>query len=170
MRTTVTTYAWRRLDLEGISFVRLEQGDDAVRVEGHEICVEDAQRWSTRFLIELDGRWRHRSTAVEVTDATGTRDLRLNGLRGNDVVDIAGNPFTNAFVLRTHDVAVGEATEVRAAYVETPALTVRPMTQRYRRLGDDRWEYADDEYGAFELTVDADRVAVDYQELATRLG
>ena len=44
------------------------------------------------------------------------------------------------------------------------------MTQRYRRLGDDRWEYADDEYGAFELTVDADRVAVDYQELATRLG
>jgi hypothetical protein len=63
----VTTYAWRRLDLEGVTFVRLEQGDDAVRVEGHEICVEGAERWAARFVIELDGRWEHRSTVVEVT-------------------------------------------------------------------------------------------------------
>lgn len=52
----VTTYAWRRLELEGVTFVRLEQGDDAVRVEGHEICVEGAERWAARFVIELDGR------------------------------------------------------------------------------------------------------------------
>jgi hypothetical protein len=31
---TVATYAWRRLDLEGLSFVRVEDGDGAVRVEG----------------------------------------------------------------------------------------------------------------------------------------
>ena len=56
---TVTTYAWRRLDPEGVNFVRLEEGD-AVRVEGHEICVEGAERWAARFVIELDGRWEHR--------------------------------------------------------------------------------------------------------------
>ena len=52
---TVATYAWRRLDLEGLSFVRVEDGDGAVRVEGQEICVDGAERWSTRFTIELDG-------------------------------------------------------------------------------------------------------------------
>ncbi len=108
----VSTYAWRRLDLEGISFVRVEEGDDLVRVAGHEICVEGVEAWSTRFTIELNGRWEHDWTAVEVT----------------------------------------------------------AVTQRYRRLAADRWEYADDEYGAFEITVDPDRVAVDYQRLATRLG
>src|SRR6266704_6059674 len=94
----VSTYAWRRLDLEGISFVRVEEGDDLVRVAGHEICVEGVEAWSTRFTIELNGRWEHNWTAVEVTAAAGTSDLRLEGLRDRDydVVDIAGNPFTNA--------------------------------------------------------------------------
>jgi uncharacterized protein len=166
----VTTYAWRRLDLEGVNFVRLEEGDDAVRVEGHEICVDGAERWAARFRIELDARWEHRSTVVEVTAAAGTRELRLDGLAGHDVLDLAGNPFTNALVLRTRDVPVGGGIEVVAAYVETPGLTVRPVAQRYRRLAADRWEYADDEYGASVFTVDADRVVVDYEGLATRLG
>jgi uncharacterized protein len=167
---TVTTYAWRRLDLEGVNFVRLEEGDDAVRVDGHEICLDGAERWAARFVIELDGGWQHRSTTVEVTAAGGTRELRLDGLAGHDVLDLAGNPFTNALVLRTRDAPVGGVIEVRAAYVETPALTVRPVVQRYRRLAADRWEYADDEYGASVFTVDADRVVVDYEGLATRLG
>jgi hypothetical protein len=167
--TTVATYAWRRLDLEGLSFVRVEDGGDVIRVEGHEICVEGAERWSTRFAVELNARWEHHWTVVEVTAATGTRELRLDGLQGNDVVDIAGNPFTNAFVLRSREVPVGGLIEVQAAYVETPALTVRPLTQRYRRLAVDRWEYADDEYGAFGVTVDSDGVAIDYERLATRL-
>ena len=50
--TTVTTYAWRRLDLEGVTFVRLEQGDDAVRVEG-------AERWASGIVEELGGGWEH---------------------------------------------------------------------------------------------------------------
>ena len=159
----VTTYACGRLDLEGVTFVRLEQGGDAVRVEGHEICVEGAERWAARFVIELDGRWEHRSTVVEVTAAGGTRELRLDRLAGRDL-DLAGNLFAiNALVLRTRDVSVGGGTEVLAAYVETPGLTVRPMAQRYRRLAPDRWEYADDEYGASAFTVDADGVVVDYQ-------
>ncbi len=127
---TVTTYARRRLDLVGVTFVRVEEGDHAVRLEGHEICVEGAKRWASRFVIELDGRWEHWSTAVEVTAAGGTHELRLDGLAGQDVLDLAGNPFTNALVLRPRDAPVAGVIEVRAAYVETPALTVRPMAVR----------------------------------------
>jgi uncharacterized protein len=169
---TVSTYAWRRLDLEGLSFVRVEQveGDDTVRVEGHEICVDDNDRWSMWFTIELTGRWEHRSTTVKATAAAGTRELRLDRLEDYDVVDLAGNPFTNALVLRSYDAPVDGEIEVTAAFIEAPALTVRPLRQRYRRLAADRWEYADDEYGAFQITVDPDRVVVDYERLATRLG
>jgi hypothetical protein len=163
------TYAWRRLDLEGLSFVRLEEGSDIVRAEGHEICIAGSERWSTRFVIELNGRWEHRSTVIEVTTVTGRRELRLARLDGHDVVDIAGCPFTNALVLRTHDVPVGGMVEIDAAFIEVPALTVRPLRQRYRRPTADSWEYADDEYGAFEITVDTTLVTVDYEGLASRL-
>jgi hypothetical protein len=119
-----------------------------------------------------------------VVDHAGTRQLELASdgrgawtrdgqadpsLAGCIDVDLAGNPFTNAFVTRRVAPAVGAGVEVRAAYVETPALSVRPLVQRYQRLADDRWEYADDEYGRFEFGTDADSIAVNYQGLAERL-
>ncbi len=170
--TPVEAYAWRRLDLEGTTLVVVdaEADDDRIVVEGQEVCVEGPERWATRFTIVADRRWRHVSTDVEVLDRDGSRHLRLDDLDGCDVVDLAGNPFTNAFVTRTRDVPVGATTTVRAAYVETPALTVRPFEQRYRRLAERRWEYADDEYGALTFDVDADGIVTDYEGLATRLG
>ena len=59
--------------------------------------------------------------------------------------------------------------DVRAAFIETPALSVRPLVQRYQRLAVDRWSYVDDEYGRFEFGVDSDGIAVDYEQLAQRL-
>jgi uncharacterized protein len=179
-----STYFWRRLDLDGRVFVRLEAGGAGVSVEGYEICAEGDQRWATHFSVELDFAWRHERTAVEVTDGAGTRRVELesdgagswmrNGrpdpsLEGCTDVDLAGNPFTNAFVTRRVAPEVGADVEVRAAYVEAPALSVRPLVQRYRRIAPDRWLYADDEYGSFEFGADAEGVAVDYEQLAERL-
>lgn len=160
-------------------------GLDAVSVEGDEICVEGAERWAARFGVTLDARWRHERTTVEVVDDSGTRRLELvsdddgswtrdgridTSIEGCTVVDLAGNPFTNAFVTRRAAPPVGTDLEVRAAYVETPALSVRPLVQRYERLAADRWAYADDEYGRFEFTTDPDGIAVDYEGLAERVG
>jgi hypothetical protein len=90
-------------------------------------------------------------------------------LEGCTDVDLAGNPFTNAFVTRRVAPEVGAELEIRAAYIETPALSVRPFVQRYERLAADRWMYADDEYGRIEFGVDADGVTVDYEQLAERV-
>ena len=90
-------------------------------------------------------------------------------MEGCTDVDLAGNPFTNTFVTRRAPPEVGADLEVRAAYIETPALSVRRLVQRYERLATDRWVYADDEYGGFEFSTDADGVAVDYEQLAERL-
>ena len=181
---TTTTYLWRRLDLEGLVFVRLDQSVDGVSAAGYEICAEGAQRWAVRFSFELDAAWRHERTTVEVMDDAGTRrlDLESDGagswlhggrpdpsLEGCTDVDLAGNPFTNAFVTRRVAPEVGVDVEVRAAYIETPALSVRPLVQHYERLAADRWVYADDELGRFELGTDADGVAVDYEQLAERV-
>jgi uncharacterized protein len=157
---------------------------DTVSVDGDEICAEGTERWVTRFQVKLDAGWRHERTDVEVVDDTGTRRLELESdgagswlrdgrpdpfLEGCTVVDLAGNPFTNAFVTRSVAPTVGAELEVRAAYVETPALSVRPLVQRYERLTPDRWAYADDEYGRFEFRTDADGIATDYERLAQLL-
>jgi uncharacterized protein len=181
---STTSYVWRRLDLDGRVFVRLQVGSDAISVAGYEICVDGGERWAVRFSIDLDPAWRHERTTVEVTDEAGTRRLELESdgagswlrggrpdpsLEGCSDVDLAGNPFTNAFVTRRAAPQVGAALEIRAAYIETPTLSARPLVQRYERLATDRWVYADDEYGRFELSTDADGVAVDYEQLAERL-
>jgi hypothetical protein len=159
-------------------------GSDTVSVEGNEICAEGTERWAVRFGVTLDAGWRHERTTVEVVDDSGTRRLELESdgagswlrdgrpdpfLEGCTVVDLAGNPFTNAFVTRSVAPKVGAELEVRAAYVETPALSVRPLVQRYERLAPDRWAYADDEYGRFEFRTDADGIATDYERLAQLL-
>ena len=179
-----TTYVWRRLDLDGLVFVRLDDETEGVSAAGYEICADGDERWAVRFSVELDAAWRHERTTVEVTSAAGTRRLELESdgagswlhggrpdpsLEGCTGVDLAGNPFTNAFVTRRLAPDVGADLEVRAAFIETPALSVRPLVQRYQRLAADRWAYVDDEYGRFEFGVDADGVAVDYEQLAERV-
>jgi uncharacterized protein len=180
---TTSTYLWRRIDTVGLVLVRLVEDADGVSVDGHEICVEGDERWGARFAVALDSHWRHEHTTVEVLDNAGTRRLELESdgagswlkdgrpdpfLEGCTDVDLAGNPFTNAFVTRRVAPPVGAEIEIRAAYVEAPALSVRPLEQRYERLAADRWVYTDHS-GRFELTTDADGVAVDYENLAERL-
>jgi uncharacterized protein len=181
---TTSTYLWRRLDLDGLDFVRLDQGSDEVSAQGYEICAAGDERWALRFETTLDAGWRHRDTVVEVIDGAGARRLELvsddrgswtrdtrpdPSLEGCTVVDLAGNPFTNAFVTRSVAPEVGDTVEVRAAYVEAPGLTVRPFVQRYHRLAADRWTYADDEFGELEFRTDADGVVMSYEGLAERL-
>jgi hypothetical protein len=174
---------WRRLDLDGSVYVRLEDGADGVAAEGFEISAEGAARWGVRFRVSLDAGWRHRQSTVEVIDAAGVRTLELASsdgtwtrdgrhdpvLDGCTDLDLAGNPFTNAFVTRRVAPDVGDEIEVLATYVETPALSVQPLAQRYRRADDDRWLYTDDAHGTFEFGTDADGVAVYYQDLAVQV-
>jgi len=180
---SVRSYVWRHLDLEGSVYVRLDEHAGGVAAEGYEICAAGGTRWGARFRVYLDARWRHRQSTVEVIDAAGVRTLELASsdgtwtrdgrhdpvLDGCTDLDLAGNPFTNAFVTRRVAPAVGDEVELLATYVETPALSVRPLVQRYRRADDDRWLYADDLYGTFEFGTDPDGVAVYYQDLAVRV-
>lgn len=181
----MSTFVWRRLDLHGLAFVRLESDGENVSTQGYEICADGDERWAVRFDVALDPRWQHRRTTIEAVDDAGMRRLELSSddrgvwtrdgqvdpaLAGCTVIDLAGNPFTNAFVTRRVAPEDSADIEVLAAFIQTPALSVRPLVQRYRRLASARWVYADDEYGQFELTTDADGIVVSYERLAERLS
>jgi hypothetical protein len=160
-------HAWRRLDVVGTDLAVVDESAEGVVVELHEVCADAVEgRWSMRATIVLDGRWQHRSADVEVVDGHGARHVHLDDLGGCDVLDLAGNPFTNAFALHGFD---DEELAVDALYVDLPSLVLRTMRQRYRRLGPRRWEYADDDTGAWVLTVDDDGVVVAYDGLAERV-
>jgi hypothetical protein len=163
---THRAYAWRRLDLQGTTVVVVAERPDEIVVRSVETCVEDGRIWAATATTLLDGSWGHVRTDVTVVDASGRHELLVDDLAGCDVIDLAGNPFTNAFVLRRPDVA--DEVDVVASYVETPSLEVRPLRQRYRRLDAERWEYAD-ETGAWVMVVDGDGVVIDYEGLAVRL-
>ena len=160
-------------------FVRLDVGSDGVSAAGYEICAEGDQRWAVRFSVELDAEWRRRHdrrgdarAGAAPRPRVGRRRVvaarwparpLLGGLYGRR--SRRQPVHEGAFVTRRVAPEVGVDVEVRAAYIETPVLSVRPLVQRYQRLAADRWVYADDEHGRFELSTDADGVAVDYEQL-----
>ena len=177
---TTSTYVWRRLDLDGRAFVRLDVGSDGVSAAGYEICAEGDQRWAVRFSIELDAEWRHERTTVEVMDEWRGASTSSRTAPGRGCAVAGPTPSGGLYGRRSrrqpvHERARHPSRRRRSASTSRsgPGTSRRPRcrcdhVQRYQRLAADRWVYADDEYGRFELSTDADGVAVDYEQLAER--
>jgi uncharacterized protein len=89
-----------------------------------------------------DGRWL--VDGEERTDLEGCVD-----------VDIALGASTNTLPIRRVPLAVGEAVEIRAAWVRLPELDVRVLPQRYTRLAQERYRYESLDSG-FTADLDVD--------------
>ena len=118
--------------------------------------------WSTTG-IRLDltasepGRWR---------DADGARP----DLDGATDPDISASPFTNTLPIRRCALAVGEAAEITALYIDAATLSCRPAPQRYTRLEAHLYRYEGLESGfTAELPVDDHGVVLDYPGLFRRV-
>ena len=66
-------------------------------------------------------------------------------------------PFTNTVAIRRLGLQVGEAAEIKVAYILVPELSLRAAPQRYTRLADRLWRFdgLDIDFTA-DLTVDED--------------
>jgi hypothetical protein len=184
---TVRVVAWRRADEDrGHSLARLEQRPDGWTCWGTEVLAGPAALLSCGFRIEVDTGWATRTVEVWSVSAAGERSLRLaadserrwwrDGARAPDLdgcldVDVAATPLTNTFPInRLAGLGVGASVTSPVAWVDVPGLGVSRVDQTYRRLADRRWQYRDERYGAFELSVDEDGLVVDYSGLATRVA
>jgi uncharacterized protein len=184
--------AWERAD-EGVghSVARLEPDGDGWLAHGVEVLAAepDAGPLACWFRVRLDAGWLTREVDVRALDAGGERTIALRAdderrwtldgrprpdLDGCLDVDVAATPLTNTFPVRRltapDGLAVGERTTLAVAWVAVPTLAVTRVEQTYERLAEARWRYRDDTHGAFDLTVDADGVVVDYEGLARRVS
>lgn len=178
--------AWRRADEEeGRSIARVEQQPDGWLFHGGEVLAGPGALLTCGFRIEVDARWATRTVDVWSVSGAGERRVRLvvdpegrwwrDGSRAPDLdgcidVDVAATPLTNTFPInRLAGLDVGASATFPVAWVEVPELDATRMDQTYRRLAARRWEYSDERFGAFELSVDDDGLVVDYAGLATRI-
>ena len=117
-----------------MGLVRLEEGS-SIKVEGHEVAVDQGKAWSLSFHVDLDRQWRTRRAQLSVLEDTGQRIRHLEAdgegswlldgipapkLAGCLDIDIAATPFTNTFVIRRLGLAEGDGAQVRAAWVGPP--------------------------------------------------
>jgi hypothetical protein len=103
------------------------------------------------------GHWRHENGAA------------IHALDGCIDPDISMTPFTNTLAIRRLDLKVGEAAEIRVAYVLVPELSLHAAPQRYTRLAERLWRFEGfDIHFTADLTVDEHGFVVEYPGLFRR--
>ena len=78
--------------------------------------------------VDAAGRWR--LNGADCPAVEGCVDLDLNF-----------SPSTNALPIRRLGLAVGQAAEVRAAWLRFPSFALEPLEQVYRRTGETTYRY-----------------------------
>lgn len=194
--------AWRRLDAPGLEVYRIAApagpggGGEAT---GTLLAREEAPGWfALRWRVAWDDAWRTRRAEVErldgprggfVLDADGHgtwREDRGDGsgpaprpdLAGCIDTDLAATPFTNTLPIRRLSPPPGSVVSLRVAYLDLPALVVRPLTQRYVRHprtdgadGPDRWRYEDEAGAVIDgIATDAEGLVLTYPGIFERVA
>lgn len=151
-------------------------GEVAATLEGHPL--------EASYLVETDTAWRTRRVRVAVRGG-GALEIRSDGaghwhgadgaalpdLDGCLDPDISMTPFTNTVAIRRLGSKVGEAAEIKVAYILVPELSLRAAPQRYTRRAERLWRFdgLDIDFTA-DITVDDDGFVVDYPGLFRREG
>jgi uncharacterized protein len=174
---------WRRVDHPGHEVARLEPRDTGWRLSGTAVLVYAGIPCALTYAVDLDAMWRTRAATVEgwlgeraaavelVADGVGRwwRDgVECPAVAGCVDVDYGFSPATNLLPVRRLALAVGAVASVRAAWLRFPELTLEPLDQRYRRMGERAYVY-ESAGGAFraDLDVDAEGMVVRYGGLWT---
>lgn len=182
---------WARVSpARGQAMARIERRPDGWHAFGAEVSVDGAAAMACTFEVRLDREWRTREVLVsahsdEIRQCRLTADQRghwwQDGARRDDLagcldVDVSATPLTNTFpIRRLSGLAAGESVSLPVAWVDVPTLDVHRVMQTYTKLTEldgrrpAKWQYADPTHGAFQITVDAAGVVVDYEGFATRL-
>ena len=172
---------WRRLDLPGLDEAELRQESGSWHLEGRAGFVEGAVHWELEYAVTCGPDWIttgadvHGHSSLGAVEAmvvrTGAGRWTLNGapvpaVDGCTDVDLAFTPATNLLSLRRLDLAVGQETEVVAAWLTFPDFSLVPLRQRYRRASETSYEYqAPDLSFTGTLTVDNQGFVLDYAGL-----
>ena len=167
---------------DGAEQFRFRATPGGYEARGEVVATLEGAPLDARYLVETDTRWRTRRVRVHVkqggsleilSDGAGhwrrADDAALPELDGCLDPDISMTPFTNTLAIRRLGLEIGEAAEIRVAYVLVPELSVRAAPQRYTRLADRLWRFEglDIDFTA-DIAVDESGFVVDYPGLFRR--
>jgi uncharacterized protein len=139
---------WRRLNGAGHEETSIERTARAWRLTGRVDTEEAGIHAELEYAVECDREWRTRRALVTGSASTapvrlelladGEGHWTLNGaplpsVEGALDVDLGFTPATNLLPIRRLQLAVGEQSRVRAAWVRYPELRVEALEQWYRR-------------------------------------
>jgi hypothetical protein len=129
------------------------QADQAGHTRVVDLALDHGDGLTAHTLLAYgDGRWGW----------AGGPDL--DAVAGAVDVDLTVTPATNTLPIRRLagvGLEVGDAADLRMAWVQFPGLEVIPSDQRYERLADDRWLFSTGDFAA-ELVVDLHGLVIEY--------
>jgi hypothetical protein len=141
-------------------------------LEGTVIGTSETAPFEVTYQVICDREWATAGVIIEARIAVEAREVQL--FRGDDGrwslgpgerglpeldgavdADLGFTPATNTLPIRRLGLNVGDAEEIKTAWVRFPELTVEPFPQRYTRLAERRYLYESltSDFKA-ELTVD----------------
>jgi hypothetical protein len=143
-----TSILWRRLDTPGHDACRLERSAAGWRIEGTVVFRHEGVPARLGYYVTCDSAWHtqqgqvhgwlgERSAEFSVA-RTARGGWTLNGtfvpgLESCVDLDFGFTPATNLLQLRRVALAVGQAADVPAAWLEVSAGTLTVLPQRYER-------------------------------------
>jgi uncharacterized protein len=172
---------WRGFVLPGHEACRLFSQDSHWHLEGTAVFSHEQQPCRLNYHIIWNEAWQTLSVQVEGWLGNTIVDIRIktnpNGHWWLDDVeqpDVAGcididlnfSPSTNLLPIRRLDLAIGQAADVKAAWLRFPTFNLELLQQQYRRLDETiyRYESAGGQFVA-ELNVNQVGFVVDYPGL-----
>ena len=184
--TTLRRIIWRRnLDDRSLEECVVTSMSDGFGIAGDIIAAQDGaplivcydigchKNWSAHFVTieQRLGDTQRRLKLERAGDSwlvDGIRDAQLDGCAEPD---LGLTPATNALAIRRLGLAIGQAAEIRCAWIKFSALSVEPSLQRYERLGERDYRYTNVASGfTARVTVDALALPVDYENIWTRIA
>lgn len=172
---------WRRLDRPGHEFARVFAQAPGWQLHGTAVFTHDQQPCRLDYQITCDSQWR--TVAAAVAGRVGSQSIEIElaveadrrwQVNQQDCPEAAGcldldlnfSPSTNLLPIRRLNLAIGQAAEVRAAWLRFPSFKLEPLAQTYRRLDDTTYRY-ESAGGRFvtELQVNAIGLVTQYPKI-----
>jgi hypothetical protein len=172
---------WRGIVFPGHEACRLVPQEPGWQLEGTAVFSHEGQICRLDYQVLCDLAWQTTSAKVEGWLGEKVIDIQIkhdsNGrwllneveqpaVMGCTDIDLNFSPSTNLLPIRRLDLAVGQAAEVRAAWLRFPGFELEPLPQVYRRLDETTYHY-ESAGGQFvaQLKVNRAGFVVDYAGL-----
>jgi hypothetical protein len=172
---------WRGFVFPGHEACQLFSRDSHWHLEGTAVFSHEQQPCRLDYRIVCDTAWRTVSANVEGWFGNASINIQirtdtqghwwLNEAEQPDVlgcidIDLNFSPSSNLLPIRRLSLAIGEAAEVKAAWLRFPSFRLEPLPQQYRRLDANMYRY-ESAGGRFvaDLEVNQSGFVLDYPGL-----